>query len=135
MEATASLLKKRVRNLGRRPLTEQDFYAICRRRGIFVTENGGPHMKWNGIYTELDGLPTIIIKKGLTGLERAGTMFHELGHHFLHEPKTCFADDATIEQAQYEADAFAALCLFPKSGSLVMRQLRIRVELAELFQL
>ncbi len=129
MEEVARQLRKQVRLWGKRPLTEKDFYAICRRRGVFVTENSGPHMKWRGIYTVLGGIPTIILKPSGPGLDGLLTKFHELGHHFLHAPEICYADDQTISEAQYEANAFAAVCVFPQMNESLAEMFRLRVEL------
>lgn len=104
----------------KRPLTEKDFWAICKKERILVIENDTDYMQWNGIYTVMLGIPTIILNAKLKGLERLWTMFHELGHHLLHSPETCFFSDSTIHKAQSEANAFAAIALIPEK---VVRQM------------
>ena len=113
MKLLADRFKRKVRGLNSRALTERDFYVICEREGIYVAEDDSEDMKWNGIYTIIDGVPVIIIKASLRGLERLWTMFHELGHHFMHTPSTCFFSAATLEKHQSEANAFAAIALIP----------------------
>jgi|SRR5947209_1379490 len=120
MICLAHRFRKLRRGWNKRPLTEKDFWALCKKFGVEVYENCGEHMKWKGVYTVLDGIPTIIIHSGLKGLERLWTMFHELGHHLLHSPATCFFSDSTVHKAQSEANAFAAIALIPEN---VIRQM------------
>jgi Zn-dependent peptidase ImmA (M78 family) len=100
----------------KRAFTEKDFWAICKSEGVVVIENNTEHMKWNGIYTVLFGVPTIILNARLTGLERLWTIFHELGHHLLHSPETCFFSEGTVNKAQSEANTFAACALIPEKA-------------------
>ncbi|HEX8708837.1 MAG TPA: ImmA/IrrE family metallo-endopeptidase [Pyrinomonadaceae bacterium] len=114
MICIAKRFKKLRRGWNSRTLTEKDFWALCKKHGVEVYENSGKHMKWKGVYTVLDGIPTIIIDPRLKGLERLWTLFHELGHHLLHSPETCFFSDSTVHKAQSEANAFAAIALIPE---------------------
>jgi Zn-dependent peptidase ImmA (M78 family) len=107
------------RGWNKRPLTEKDFWALCKQYGIDIVEDDTKHMKWPGIYTVIDDVPTIILKANLKGLERLWAMFHELGHHLLHTPETCFFSDSTVHKVQSEANAFAAIALIPEK---VVRQ-------------
>jgi Zn-dependent peptidase ImmA (M78 family) len=85
-----------------------------------VVEEDSEDMKWPGVYTVILGIPFIIINARLKGLERLWAMFHELGHHLLHSPETCFFSDSTVHKAQSEANAFAAIALIPEN---VVRQM------------
>jgi Zn-dependent peptidase ImmA (M78 family) len=100
----------------KRPLTEKDFWAICKKEGIEVFEDDTKYMRWKGVYTIIDDTPVIILNAKLAGLERLWTMFHELGHHLLHSPETCFFSDSTVHKAQSEANAFAAIALIPEKA-------------------
>lgn len=104
----------------KRPLTEKDFFAICKKEGVEVIEEDSEDMRWHGIYTVVLGVPFIVIDARLKGLERLWAMFHELGHHLLHSPDTCFFSESTQHKAQSEANAFAAIALIPEK---VVRQM------------
>jgi Zn-dependent peptidase ImmA (M78 family) len=148
MICLANRFKRLRRGWNKRPLTEQDFWALCKKFGVEVYENGGEHMKWKGVYTMLDGIPTIIIDARLAGLEKLWTMFHELGHHLLHSPATCFFSDSTVHKAQSEANAFAAIALIPEQAvrqrylwdlyevdEFAAKLFQIRLEIFEMYQI
>src|SRR3954469_11592706 len=148
MNCLATRFRKLRRGWNRRPLTEIDFWALCKKHGVEVYENGGKHMKWKGVYTVLDDIPTIIVDARLRGLERLWTLFHELGHHLLHSPSTCFFSDSTVHKAQSEANAFAAIALIPQKAVRQMylwdlydidefaaKLFQIRLEVFELYKM
>lgn len=138
MAEVSRLLKSRVRNLGKRQLTEQDFKNICQRQGVFVTVNDGPHMKWGGIYTTVVSCPIIILRPDAHDLNRAWTKFHELGHHLLHAGRLqalCSGPETDYAEAQYEADTFAALALFPTMDEQSAKALKFRLDLFKHFKL
>lgn len=120
MGTLARKFRRTIKGWNRRLLTEKDFYAICEKLGVEVVENHTKKMRWKGIYTVIDGIPTIIINAKLKGLERLWTLFHELGHHLLHSPSTCFFDESTLRKTQSEANFFAAYALFPEK---IVRQM------------
>lgn len=96
----------------RRPLTEADFYRICKKYRIIVEE----HSVSNSFYMTCLGRHIIVIGKNLKGIRRLYAMFHELGHFFLHagvseEEAFYFGHHKTKEEV--EADVFATICLIP----------------------
>lgn len=135
MAEVITLLKRRVRAFGKRPLTEQDFQSICKRRDVFVINDDSEHMILRGLYTVIDEIPCIILRASNQGTEKQWTMFHELGHYFLHSPETGLASDEIVNKAQYEANAFAAICLFPSMDEYTVQALEFRIDLYKQFGL
>lgn len=107
-----SLTTLPVDGLDVRPLTEEDFFEICRREEITVLEEQVP----TSFYMRCDNVPVIVLKKSEGGLRRLFSAFHELGHHFLHggesDSLALFRGPRT-SKAELEADAFAAIALCP----------------------
>ncbi|MGI8655439.1 MAG: ImmA/IrrE family metallo-endopeptidase [Pyrinomonadaceae bacterium] len=147
MNLISRKFKRLIKGWNKRPLTEADFYAICEAEGIVVIENGSCHMRWRGLYTVILDVPTIIINANIKGLERLWTMFHELGHHFLHSPSTCFFSESTLHKTQSEANAFAAIALIPERhvkqrplwelyelDEYAVKLFQIRIELYEIYK-
>lgn len=114
MMLLAHVFKKLARFWNHKPLTEKDFFRLCKKLDVLVIEDDSDDMVGKGIYTVVDGIPTIFINAKLRGLERLWTMFHELGHHLLHSPETCFFSESTEHKAQSEANLFAAIALIPE---------------------
>ncbi|HLL74852.1 MAG TPA: ImmA/IrrE family metallo-endopeptidase [Pyrinomonadaceae bacterium] len=114
MLSLARKFRRQIKGWNRRPLTEDDFHRLRERYGVALSEEDSEDMIWKGIYTVIDGVPTIIINAKLKGLERLWTLFHELGHHLLHSPATCFFSEDTVRKAQSEANVFAAIALIPE---------------------
>lgn len=108
--------RRLIKGWNRRPLTEKDFYRLCRKFGILVFEEDPEEMTDKGEYTVVEGVPIIFLDKTLKGLERLWVMFHELGHHLLHSPETCFFSEGSVHKEQSEANAFAACALIPKQA-------------------
>ena len=100
----------------KRAPTEEDFYRICRRENIKVHEIP---LRVPGYYMVYMSKRFIIINSALRGVRWLYVAFHELGHHFLHEPKCkpngalFYLDNASKEHA--EAEAFAIAALIPES--------------------
>lgn len=110
----AEVFSHLVKDWNCRPLSEKDFNKICKKLGILVIEDGSDDMKRKGLYTEDEGVPIIFIRPELTGLERLWVLFHELGHHLLHAPATCFFSEGTQHKAEHEASVFASIALIPE---------------------
>lgn len=99
-----------------RPLTEADFYRLCRRFKISVQEMP---LRVSGFYYRLMGRDFIAIDSRLIGNERLTVMFHELAHYLFHTP----ASGATANfhrvgqknRQEIEADAFALCSIIPLS--------------------
>jgi Zn-dependent peptidase ImmA (M78 family) len=111
----AHVFKKLIKEWNKRPLTEKDFFKLCKKFKVLVIEDGSNNMVGRGMYMVIEGIPTIFINSRLTGLERLWTMFHELGHHLLHTPETCFFSDSIHHKDQHEANIFAAIALIPEN--------------------
>lgn len=99
-----------------RPLTEADFYRLCKRFRIRVTEMP---LSVGGFYYRVMGRDFIAVDSRLAGAEKLAVLFHELGHFLLHTP----ASGATANfhgvgrrtRQEREADAFALCALIPRS--------------------
>lgn len=110
----AGKFRRLVKGWNRRPLTEADLYAVAERQGVLILEDSTDDMEWNGLYTVIRKTPVIIVRADLKGLERLWTLYHELGHHLLHAPATCFFAEGSQHKAEHEANAFAACALIPE---------------------
>lgn len=97
-----------------RPLTEVDFYRICRKFKITVEEMP---LRVSGFYYRVLGRDFIAIDSRLTGNKRLMVMFHELAHFLFHTPET--GESASFHRVgrktrqEIEADAFALCALLP----------------------
>lgn len=114
MRHLTPVFKSLARGWNRRAFTEKDFFRICKKLKVFVYEEDSEDMEWEGFYFVDEGVPTIVINGKLKGLKRLWAMFHELGHHLLHTPETCFFSENTYDKAQSEANIFAAIALIPE---------------------
>lgn len=98
-----------------RPLTEEDFFEICRREDITVLEQDVP----TSFYMRCDSVPVIVLKRSERGLRRLFSAFHELGHHFLHGGRSdslALFRGSRESKSELEADAFAAIALCPATA-------------------
>lgn len=97
-----------------RPLTEGDFYRICRRFKITVTEMP---LRISGFYYRLLGRDFIAIDSRLAGPQKLFVMFHELGHFLFHAPESGatanFHGLGHKTRCESEADAFALAAIIP----------------------
>lgn len=98
-----------------RPLTEEDFYRICRRNKVSVTEMP---LVTNGFYYCVKGRHYIAISSRLKGNEKLFVMFHELAHFLMHAPDSNatanFSGIGKPTRKEKEADAFAYCAILPK---------------------
>ncbi len=100
-----------------RPLTEVDFYRICKRFKITVEEMP---LRVSGFYYRVLGRDFIAIDSRLTGNERLMVLFHELAHFLFHTPET--GESANFHRIgrktrqEKEADAFALCALMPTNS-------------------
>ena len=110
-------LARKVAHLGwnRRPLSEDDFFRICRREKIAVQEMP---LSVRGFYGVCKGRRFIALDSKMRGVARLFTAFHELGHHFLHAPKATaqvnYFHLREEPKVKFEADAFAVVSLLPE---------------------
>jgi Zn-dependent peptidase ImmA (M78 family) len=111
----------------KRPLTEEDFFRICRRERIAVQEMP---LSVRGFYGVCKARRFIALDSKMRGVARLFTAYHELGHHFLHAPKATMQVNyfhlREEPRVKLEADAFAAVALLPEPK--LRRMLSIPVE-------
>lgn len=106
-----------------RPLTEVDFYRICKRFKITVEEMP---LRVSGFYYRVLGRDFIAIDSRLTGNERLMVLFHELAHFLFHTPET--GESANFHRIgrktrqEKEADAFALCALVPTNSLATLEQ-------------
>ncbi|MBK6750525.1 MAG: ImmA/IrrE family metallo-endopeptidase [Pyrinomonadaceae bacterium] len=100
----------------KRPLTEDDFYQLCKRFRIGVTEMP---LTVGGFYHRVSGRDFIAVDSRLSGAERVLVLFHELGHFLLHTPDSgataSFHGVQRSSRKEIEADAFALCAVIPKT--------------------
>lgn len=94
-----------------RVLTEDDFWTYCDERNIDVRP---VQLEQPGYSITDPAKPIIFIHDELRGIERLYTLYHELGHHFLHPSRIQFfcGWDQKIE---FEANVIAACALVPRT--------------------
>jgi Zn-dependent peptidase ImmA (M78 family) len=106
-----------------RPLTEVDFYRICKRFKITVEEMP---LRVSGFYYRVLGRDFIAIDSRLTGNERLMVLFHEFAHFLFHTPET--GESANFHRIgrktrqEKEADAFALCALVPTNSLATLEQ-------------
>lgn len=97
-----------------RPLTEADFYRLCKRFKVSVTEMP---LTVSGFYYRVMGRDFIAVDSRLVGPEKLAVLFHELGHFLLHTPESGatanFHGVGRKTRLELEADAFALCALIP----------------------
>ena len=98
----------------KRPLTEADFYRLCRKRKVTVTEMP---LTVSGFYYCVMGEHFIAIDSRLSPQKKLFVMFHEFAHYLLHAP--CGTATANYHgigkrtRVEIEADSFALCALMP----------------------
>lgn len=100
--------------IGRRPLDEKDFYAICEQERITVIWHGG---RKAFRFSVLDR-PFIALPKRLNGLKLLFAAFHELGHHFLSagDPvEVAWLGMDEDDREELECNAVALVAIIPRS--------------------
>jgi Zn-dependent peptidase ImmA (M78 family) len=99
-----------------KPLTEADFYRLCKRYRIGVEEMP---LKVSGFYYCVKGRHFIAIDSRLKPHKKLFVMFHELAHYLMHAPDTSatanFHGVGTKTRKEVEADAFALCALIPRT--------------------
>lgn len=97
-----------------RPLTEADFYRLCRRLKIVVIEMP---LRTKGFYYCVKGKHYIAIDSRQKGIDKLFVMFHEFAHFLRHIPdRNVTANFSGIGQRNFkeeEADIFAYCALLP----------------------
>jgi Zn-dependent peptidase ImmA (M78 family) len=115
MQLIIAQLQKLKIGWNERPLTEADFYRLCRRYGIRVTEMP---LRVGGFHYRVLGRDYIAVDARLKPPEKLAVLFHELGHFLLHAPASAtnasFHHVGRKTRAEQEADLFAYCCLVPR---------------------
>ena len=98
----------------KRPLTDDDFYRLCRRHRITVVEMP---LRTDGFYYCVKRRHFIAVNSGLPHLHKLLVMFHEFAHFLMHSPDTnttaSFHGLCKKNRKEREADAFALCALIP----------------------
>lgn len=100
-----------------RPLSEADFFALCRRNKITVTEMP---LRAGGFYYRVKGRDFIAIDSRLTGHKKLAVMFHEIGHFLFHVPESGvtanFLGLKRESRMELEAELFALCAVMPRNA-------------------
>jgi Zn-dependent peptidase ImmA (M78 family) len=98
-----------------RPLTEADFYALCRRHRVTVAEYS---MAVSGFYYCVMGGHYIAVDSKLPPKKKLLVLLHEFAHFLMHVPSTNttanFHGMGQKTRDENEADMFALVALIPK---------------------
>lgn len=98
----------------KKPLTEDVFHRLCKRKKITVTEMP---LRTGGFYYCVKGRHYIAIDSRLKYPEKLFVMFHEFAHYLMHAPDTGttanFHGVGKRTRKEREADAFALCALIP----------------------
>lgn len=115
MNLSLSKIKKLDVGWNERPLTEADFFSLCRRFKITVEEMP---LRVSGFYYFVMGRHFIAIDSKLPREKKLFVMFHEFAHFLLHVPQgNATADYHGVgrkTRKEKQADAFALCALIPK---------------------
>jgi len=99
-----------------RALGEADFYKVCRRFKVKVTEMP---LSVGGVYYRVAGRDFIAVNSRIAGTEKLAVLFHELGHFLFHAPDSGatanFHRVGRRTRKEREADVFALCALIPRS--------------------
>lgn len=116
MRFLTSKISKLRTGWNQRSLTEDDFYKLCKRFKIMVTEMP---LTVSGFYYRVSGRDFIAVDSKLSGQKKLLVMFHELGHFLLHAPDcgetANFHGIQKTSRKEIEADAFALCAVIPKT--------------------
>ena len=110
------------------PLTEADFYQLCKKFKVSVTEMP---LATSGFYYRVMGRDFIAVDSKLSGEHKLAVLFHELAHFLFHVPESGatanFHNVGRHTRKEREADIFALCAIIPHS------QIEVRsiAELAE----
>ncbi len=100
-----------------RLLSENDFYRLCKRFRVKVTEMP---LRTGGFYYRVMGKDYIAVNSGLAGPQKLVVLFHELGHFLLYTPESGasanFHGVGRRTRKEREADLFALCSLIPTAS-------------------
>ena len=99
-----------------RPLSEADFYRLCRRFRITVEEIP---LRVSGFYYCVMGRHFIAIDSKLPPRRKLFVMFHEFAHFLMHAPNTnetaSYLGVGRPTRKEREADMFALVAMIPRT--------------------
>ena len=100
----------------KKPLTQNDFYRLCKRHKITVQEMP---LRVSGFYYCVLGRHYIAIDSRLPQHKKLFVMFHEFAHFLMHAPDTGvtanFHGVGKKTRKEAEADLFALCAIIPKT--------------------
>lgn len=98
-----------------RPLSETDFFKLCKRHKVTVEEIP---LRVQGFYYCVMGRHFIAIDSKLPPREKLFVMFHEFAHYLMHAPNmnetASYHGVGKKTRKETEADMFAVVALIPK---------------------
>ncbi|NOT47120.1 MAG: ImmA/IrrE family metallo-endopeptidase [Acidobacteria bacterium] len=98
------------------PLTQDDFYRLCRRHKVAVVEIP---LRVSGFYYCLLGKHYIAVNSRLRQEKKLFVMFHEFAHFLMHAPDdgvtANFHGVGKKTRKENEADTFAICALIPRT--------------------
>jgi Zn-dependent peptidase ImmA (M78 family) len=133
----------------KKPLTDETFYRLCKRRRITVVEMP---LTTGGFYYCVKRRHYIAIDSRLKRFDKLFVMFHEFAHYLMHAPDTGvtanFHGVGARTRKEREADAFALCALIPtrwieqrsadelhEEEGLPVRILKQRKEIYEMYRI
>lgn len=100
----------------RRPLTEADFYRLCRKHKVTVEEIP---LRVSGFYYSVLGRHCIAIDSRLSRQKKLLVMFHEFAHFLLHATEggatANYHGVGKRTRKELEADVFALCAVIPRT--------------------
>lgn len=97
-----------------RPMTEADFYRLCKQFKVTVIEMP---LRVGGFYYRVMGKDFIAINSKLAGSQKLAVLFHELAHFLFHVPDSGvtanFHGVGRPTRKEREADVFAFCAIIP----------------------
>lgn len=98
--------------LNEHPLSDEHFDIIIEKEKIILIRE---NLKWDGLYLVYNEHPVIYLKATLEGTKKTFVAWHEMAHHWLHEPslQLFHPNLTTIDKTEYQASVVAACALIP----------------------
>jgi len=117
MSLTADLierLEQEIPSYNVRPLSLNDFEALCVAEGIITFEHTMPARGW---YFVIKGVPFIVINKHLSPGHKTFIGFHEYFHHKYHPGGHLYYKTLAMEnKIELQASVMAAIAIIPTAG-------------------
>ncbi|MDQ1610307.1 MAG: IrrE N-terminal-like domain [Pyrinomonadaceae bacterium] len=114
MKLLAKAIRGYVPYWNERPLTEADFYRLCRKFKVRVIE---VPLRVPGLFMQVGDKRCLYVNSRLGGVDWLHAALHEMGHALLHTPPSgtvaYFFRLPPNSKREHEAEAFAAVALIP----------------------